>query len=201
MGCHGCAAKADRVADDAGGAVNGFLALPFARYGAGSRPGNPEHNRRGRDCGRSDVESVQPHRLKAAQYVQLRLQQEVFGSHQIVVANRNSSEYVGRNAPSTSYVVSVFENPDAAALGQFSYADQQITFFGGDVFLGRWFNQPLTQERTRTALVEKKVRGLTGGEPDFVINLEGAIALLPTVGRRPNGTSWRKSSRFPCCRR
>lgn len=116
---------------------------------------------------------------KAAQYVQLRLQQEAFGSHQIVVANRNSSEYVGRNAPSTSYVVSVF-GPDAAALGQYSYADQQITFFGGDVFLGRWFNQPLTQERTRTALVEK-VRGLTGGSR-LVINLEGAIALLPTVG-------------------
>jgi AmmeMemoRadiSam system protein B len=116
---------------------------------------------------------------KAAQYVQLRLQQEAFGSHQVVVANRNSSEYVGRNAPSTSYVVSVF-GPDRAALSAFAYAEQEISFFGGDVFLGRWFDQPLTREHTRKAIVQR-VLDLTGGGR-LVINLEGAIALLPTIG-------------------
>ena len=109
---------------------------------------------------------------KASQYVQLRLQQEVFGSSQVVIANRNSQQYVVLDAPSTSYVVSLF-GPDAQALSGISSTDQHAFYFGGDVFLGRWFTRPLLNDDVRARIVEE-VRRLTAGGP-LIINLEGVL--------------------------
>jgi poly-gamma-glutamate synthesis protein (capsule biosynthesis protein) len=126
----------------------------------------------------------QPNHLdsKAAQYVQMRLQHEIFNSHAAVVANRNSFDYVQERTSSTSYVVTIYSTSDAA-LSTLVYADQQITHFGGDVFLGRWFTAPLLNREAQSAVIDG-VRQLTAGQP-LVINLEGVITATPPVGTPP----------------
>jgi AmmeMemoRadiSam system protein B len=116
---------------------------------------------------------------KASQYVQMRLQHEVFNSHGVVIANRNSYEYARQDAPSTSYVVTVYATDDAT-LSRLSYPDQQVTYFGGDVFLGRWFTLPLVNPASQRAIIEG-VRKLTAGQP-LVVNLEGVLTADPPIG-------------------
>jgi AmmeMemoRadiSam system protein B len=119
---------------------------------------------------------------KAAQYVQMRLQHDVFNAFAAVVANRNSFEYVREKARSTSYVVTVYAT-DSAALSSLVYPDQQITYFGGDVFLGRWFTAPLLSKSAQSGITEG-VRRLTAGQP-LVVNLEGVITAAPPIGVPP----------------
>lgn len=109
---------------------------------------------------------------KASLYVQLRLQQEVFGSSPVVIANRNSSEYMAGDLPSTSYVVMAF-SPDQEALSRLSYPDQERLFFGGDVFLGRFFAPVLTRPEIRDVLIAQLLAA-TQGAP-LVVNLEGVL--------------------------
>ncbi|SHG72838.1 AmmeMemoRadiSam system protein B [Bradyrhizobium erythrophlei] len=116
---------------------------------------------------------------KAAQYVQMRLQRDVFGSHSAVLANRNSSEYTDHDAPSTSYVVTAYAK-DPADLSQLMYKDQQTTFFGGDVFLGRGFNPLLFNSVARATIVSEIIHH-TNGLP-MVVNLEGVISDDPPIG-------------------
>jgi poly-gamma-glutamate capsule biosynthesis protein CapA/YwtB (metallophosphatase superfamily) len=120
---------------------------------------------------------------KAAQYVQMRLQSEFFRSHQVVIANRNSTEYSHSTAPSTSYIVSVYAQ-DSAILSQFAYDDHDLSYFGGDVFLGRFFTEPLSNQNTIDELVAT-VRRATGGGQRLIVNLEGAMSLLPVVTYLP----------------
>jgi AmmeMemoRadiSam system protein B len=116
---------------------------------------------------------------KASQYVQMRLQQEVFHSHAAVIANRNAVEYVHESAPSTSYIVTVYST-DETALSTLVYPDQQITYFGGDVFLGRRFTRPLL-DKNRQSLIIDGVTHITAGQP-IVLNLEGVITAAPPIG-------------------
>jgi poly-gamma-glutamate synthesis protein (capsule biosynthesis protein) len=120
---------------------------------------------------------------KAAQYVQLRLQSQFFNSHQVVIANRNSTEYSPYVGPSTSYIVSVFAQ-DSSILSRFKYDDHDLTYFGGDVFLGRFFNEPLRSQKTIDELVAV-VRHAAGDGQRLVVNLEGAISSLPVVTDLP----------------
>jgi AmmeMemoRadiSam system protein B len=115
---------------------------------------------------------------KASQYVQMRLQQEVFHSHAAVVANRNAFEYEHESAPSTSYVVTVYAT-DATVLSTLVYPDQNVTYFGGDVFLGRLFTLPLLNKDANRIIIDG-VRHMTGGQ-QLVINLEGVITADPPV--------------------
>ncbi|WP_316227174.1 MULTISPECIES: AmmeMemoRadiSam system protein B [unclassified Bradyrhizobium] len=116
---------------------------------------------------------------KAAQYVQLRLQSDFFNSHQVVIANRNSTEYAPYVGPSTSYIVSVFAQ-DSLILSSFKYNDHDLTYFGGDVFLGRYFNEPLRSQKTIDELVAV-VRHAAGDGQRLVVNIEGAISSFPVV--------------------
>jgi poly-gamma-glutamate synthesis protein (capsule biosynthesis protein) len=115
---------------------------------------------------------------KASQYVQMALQNEVFHSHAVVVANRNSYEYVHEDVPSTSYIVSVYA-ADGAALSRLVFPDQQIAYFGGDVFLGRLLTVPLLNKTSRQVLIDG-VKRMTNGGP-LVVNLEGVILPDPPV--------------------
>jgi poly-gamma-glutamate synthesis protein (capsule biosynthesis protein) len=126
----------------------------------------------------------QPNHLdsKASQYVQMRLQHEVFNSDAVVIANRNSSEYVRENVPSTSYVVTVWAT-DKTALSTLIYPDQQITYFGGDVFLGRRFTRAMLDKNGRSAIIDG-VRHVTAGQP-LIVNLEGVITAEPPTGIPP----------------
>jgi poly-gamma-glutamate synthesis protein (capsule biosynthesis protein) len=122
----------------------------------------------------------QPNHLdsKASQYVQMRLQHDVFHSHAAVVGNRNSFEYVHANVSSTSYIVTVYAT-DESALSTLVYADQRITYFGGDVFLGRWFVTPLLAKDRQSAIIDG-LRRMTAGQ-QLVINLEGIIMADPPI--------------------
>jgi AmmeMemoRadiSam system protein B len=116
---------------------------------------------------------------KAAQYVQTRLQEMIFHSHVAVVANRNSFEYLGRNEPSTSYIVMVYAR-DAAELSTLQYPDQHVLFFGGDVFPSRWLTVPLSNSSVRDEILQGLTH-YTGGQP-VVVNLEGVLISPVPIG-------------------
>lgn len=111
---------------------------------------------------------------RAAQYIQMRLQ-EARGSRATVIANRNSIEYAPHASRTTSYVVSVY-SPEREAF-PFSYPDQDVVVFAGDLFAGRYLTRPLADPAISAALVAR-VKALTGGAP-LVVNLEGAILKEP----------------------
>ena len=90
---------------------------------------------------------VQPAHLdsKAAQYLQMRLQTAIYKSRASVIANRNSADYGSADSRTTSYIVTVYtERPPAAS--ELVYRDQEVTYFGGDTFLGRWLTMPLSEK-------------------------------------------------------
>lgn len=115
---------------------------------------------------------------RAAQYLQLALQQGL-GAHPVILANRNSAEYGTGPGSTTSYVVTAFLR-DPAAGTAFTYADQTRVMFGGDVLLGRYF---LTVLRNPAAwgLLRDTVLALTRGTP-LIVNFEGVLLDRRVVG-------------------
>ena len=105
---------------------------------------------------------------KACQYLQLRLQREVYGAGPTVAANRNSQEYTTEPlAKTTSYIVQLYSSERLEAEGVQSY------FFGGDTFFGRGVARTLTSPERREVLM-RQVQAVTGGKP-LIVNLEGVI--------------------------
>jgi poly-gamma-glutamate synthesis protein (capsule biosynthesis protein) len=136
-----------------------------------------------------DLESlnglVQPDHLdsKAAQYIQMRLQREIYKATATVISNRDSSEYGATASSVTSYVVTVY-SPDSEVVGsRLRYGDQNIVLFGGDTFVGRWFSRPLADPTIADKLIGR-IRAATGGAP-LVVNLEGVPLHDPPL-RLPN---------------
>lgn len=114
---------------------------------------------------------------RGSQAIQMRLQ-AAFGARATVVASRNSVEYAPGATRTTSYIVSVY-SPEVGAF-PFRYPDQELMFFAGDAFLGRWLTRPLAEPRIAAELV-RRVRGLTGDAP-LVANLEGVVLAAPPEG-------------------
>ena len=105
---------------------------------------------------------------KACQYLQLRLQREVYGAGPTAAANRNSQEYTTEPlAKTTSYIVQLYSSERLEAEGVQSY------FFGGDTFFGRGVARTLISPERREVLM-RQVQALTGGKP-LIVNLEGVI--------------------------
>jgi poly-gamma-glutamate synthesis protein (capsule biosynthesis protein) len=124
---------------------------------------------------------VQPAHMdtRAAQYIQMKLQDRALKSAATVVANRNSVEYGGAPTRTTSYIVTVYaEHPPGGA--ELRYPDQQLVYFGGDVFAGRWFTASLADHDVASAIVGK-ITSVTGGAP-MVVNLEGVVMDEPPEG-------------------
>ena len=112
----------------------------------------------------------QPQHLdsRGAQYLQLRLQKQVYQARPTVVASRNSQEYTSQPLDSTtSYLVQVYSPENLAVHGV------QRFFFAGDTFFGRYLAAKLARPSWREGLV-KRVRQLTGGVP-LIVNLEGVM--------------------------
>jgi AmmeMemoRadiSam system protein B len=127
------------------------------------------------------VRLVQPDHLdsKAAQYLQMRLQSGTFKSYGTVIGNRNSAHYGGAGVRTTSYIVTVYS--DRQPMGpELRYPDQQVVYFGGDTFLGRWLTAPLADDAVAKAVVAH-VTSYTGGAP-LLLNLEGAVLEEPPEG-------------------
>jgi AmmeMemoRadiSam system protein B len=124
---------------------------------------------------------IQPDHLdsKAAQYIQMRLQAEVYKAAATVIANRDSTDYGSPANNVTTYLVTNYA-PQSDAGSQLKYADHNILYFGGDTFIGRWFTEPLAKPAIADRLVER-VRAATGGAP-LVINLEGVLLNEPPPG-------------------
>jgi AmmeMemoRadiSam system protein B len=113
---------------------------------------------------------TQPQHLdsRGAQYLQLRLQKQVYQARGAVVASRNSQEYTAQPLNSTtSYLVQVY-SPDHLAI----HGAQRFCF-AGDTFFGRYLADKLARRPWRDGLV-RRVKQLTGGAP-LIVNLEGVI--------------------------
>ncbi|MEY9234063.1 AmmeMemoRadiSam system protein B [Bradyrhizobium japonicum] len=128
---------------------------------------------------------VQPDHLdsKAAQYIQMRLQAEVYKAAAAVIANRDSTDFGSLGTDVTTYVVTAY-SPQLDTGSRLRYTDQEVIYFGGDTFVGRWFTQPLAKPATADMLVER-VLGVTGGAP-LVVNLEGVLLDEPPPGLASN---------------
>jgi AmmeMemoRadiSam system protein B len=113
---------------------------------------------------------TQPQHLdsRGAQYLQLRLQKQVYQARCAVVASRNSQEYTARLLKSTtSYLVQIYSPENLPISGV------QRFFFAGDTFFGRYLAGKLARRPWRESLVNR-VRQLTGGAP-LIVNLEGVM--------------------------
>jgi poly-gamma-glutamate synthesis protein (capsule biosynthesis protein) len=124
---------------------------------------------------------IQPDHMdtRAAQYIQMKLQSRVYGSHATVIANRNSAQYSAMDRRTTSYIVTVYS--DSAPVGaELRYPDQQVIYFGGDSFIGRWLTAPLADKQAAAA-VAHAIRSLTDGAP-LIVNLEGVVMDEPPAG-------------------
>lgn len=123
---------------------------------------------------------IQPDHMdsKAAEYIQMSLQKEVFGAKPTIIANRNSVEYGGRDRKTTSYIVTVFHrDPDAFSGAR--YQDQTVIYFGGDTLLGRYF-LPALMNRAQVSYMVKQVKEKTSGGP-IIVNLEGILTSQPVT--------------------
>ncbi len=106
---------------------------------------------------------------RGCQYLQLRLQRQVYGAGPTVTANRNSQEYTTELLQkTTSYIVQLY-SPEALAV-----EGAQSFFFGGDAFFGRFVAKKLAAPETRQALT-REILKITRGQP-LILNLEGVLA-------------------------
>jgi len=120
---------------------------------------------------------------KAAMWLQMTLQREVFRATPVVLANGNSTDYGSGPGSTTSYVVAAWvTNPVAGTA--FDYADQTRLFFGGDVLLGRYF-LPLLRDSKAWTAIRDAVMAVTHGTP-LVVNLEGVLLDGPVSGVGPD---------------
>lgn len=112
-----------------------------------------------------------------ALYVQMRLQQEVFGAAPLVIANDNAQQYEEKQSESTtSYMVILFGR-FGPEFNDPSPDDVSIAYLAGDTNFGRAMKlallDPEAAERVTDAVLSR-----TKGRP-LVVNLEGVI--LPNV--------------------
>ena len=105
---------------------------------------------------------------KAAQYLQLRLQRQVFQAGPTVIANCNSQEYTSEPLQSTtSYIVQLY------SAKKFTLAGAERYCFAGDTFFGRAMAMKLSRPEFQENLITKVLKA-TGGAK-LIINLEGVI--------------------------
>jgi len=105
---------------------------------------------------------------RAAQYLQLRLQREVFGARPMVMAQKNSQDYTTETLDkTTSYLVQFYSREPLVVEGG------ETWFFGGDTFFGRYLAAALAKKERREALVAEILK-LTRGAP-LIVNLEGVV--------------------------
>ena len=106
-----------------------------------------------------------------AMYVQMVLQDEMFGAKPVILANRNSQIYsTDFVAETTSYVVAAFTSASGPAPGPI---EAERLILGGDTFFGRAIAKELPDELARARLTEGVLQA-TKGLP-LVLNLEGVL--------------------------
>ena len=97
------------------------------------------------------------------------------------IGNRNSAHYRAVGMRTTSYIVTVYtDRPPTGS--ELRYPDQQIVYFGGDTFIGRYLTAPLA-DKDVAAVIVARVKSLTGGAP-LMLNLEGVMLERSAGGHR-----------------
>jgi poly-gamma-glutamate synthesis protein (capsule biosynthesis protein) len=105
---------------------------------------------------------------RAAQYLQLRLQKEIFQARPTVIANRNSQEYTHEALnKTTSYIVQLYSQEPLPVEGSDTW------FFAGDTFFGRYMAKVLATRERREALVQEILKITRGAR--LIVNLEGVL--------------------------
>ena len=122
---------------------------------------------------------------RGSQYIQMRLQAGVKNARGIVIANSNSAEYNAIGTRTTSYIVTVYSS-DAEDGAKFRYDDQDVFYFGGDTFIGRWLTQPLADPDVRSDTVAR-IHVVTAGSPLILKSGRGSPRRSPE--RRQSGPS------------
>lgn len=109
-----------------------------------------------------------------AQYIQMRLQREVFGAELFVIANANSQGYTDTVlAETTSYIVQVFLADEGAGPVLDDIAEQTVFYFAGDTLLGRNLTHLLADRAIQDEVAER-ILAITRYRP-IVLNLEGVV--------------------------
>ena len=116
----------------------------------------------------------QPEHLdsKAAQYLQLKLQRQVWGAHLSIEANANARDFMpltsnaGEPQRTTSYIVQIYAD-------HILPSRRERVFFGGDFFTGRHLTALLAQPDERALLV-RRIGEVTAGAP-LIVNFEGVL--------------------------
>jgi len=131
---------------------------------------------------------------RAAQYLQLRLQNQVYQSRPLVTGNRNSQDYTReRLEKTTSYIVQLYSPEHLAIPGL------KRTFFGGDTFCGRHLAKKLARKDWQDALVARVLK-ITGGA-SLIVNLEGVVMPQAREDTGPYALSMTASLTLPLLKR
>lgn len=105
---------------------------------------------------------------RAAQYLQLRLQREIFQARPTVMAHKNSQDYTAEALyKTTSYLVQLYSREPLFVEGA------ESLFFAGDTFFGRSVAKVLASKGRREALVQEILKVTRGAR--LIINLEGVV--------------------------
>lgn len=116
---------------------------------------------------------------KAAQYLQIKLQDLVCNATPTVIANANSCEFAAPQEPlpqeTTSYIVQVYSPERLPSINLSTRgAPKARYFFGGDFFTGRYLTHHLANPAKRQKFLDQ-ILNLTQGAP-LILNFEGVLA-------------------------
>lgn len=105
---------------------------------------------------------------RAAQYLQLRLQREIFQARPSVMAHKNSQEYTTETLDkTTSYLVQLYSREPLLL------ENGETWFFAGDTFFGRSMAKALASRERREDLIQEILKVTRGA--GLIVNLEGVV--------------------------
>lgn len=121
---------------------------------------------------------------RGSQYLQSKLQREVYRAEPEIIENKNSCDYLGdAEQRTTSYMVQIYRRRQPVRTPVAPFAGQAIWFFGGDTNFGRFTTLHLRDPAVSQRL-QDRILAVTGGYP-LVVNLEGVMMDDPPSGALP----------------
>ncbi len=111
--------------------------------------------------------------LRGSQYLQMRLQRDVFHARPIALFNSNAEAYLRHSsAQTTSYVVQIFASQTEARIGS-DQPGSKVYCFAGDTFFGRGM-LPVLINKARAERVRHELQSALNG-CRLIVNLTGVI--------------------------
>ena len=116
---------------------------------------------------------------RGAQYLQMRLQRDIFRARPNVIFNANSQAYAAQPAArTTSYIVQIYEPQPPASVGA-DAPGSKVYCFAGDTFFGRGVLRVLGGTQGEAAKVQSDMQRVLNG-CRLIVNLTGVmVADLP----------------------